>query len=345
MATTTAIAIATGVNDAIDSYEVDGTGVSALVFDTGAVSPTHADFSGRLVNNDAVLPSPHATHVAGTVAGNGAASNGMNAGMAPGASIESFALDLTGGSFLLYTDPGDIELDYRQGLQRGVDVANASLGSNVAANGLPCSLIGDYGDTAALIDSIARGALGEPLIMTWSAGNERNLPDCGNLYSTIAPPAAAKNPIMIGATNSNDHSLTTFTSWGPTDDGRLRPDICAPGCQVGGDGGITSCALNGQYSVLCGTSMSAPTVCGLIALILESYRIQYPATDDPLNSTMKALLAHTALDLETLGPDYSSGYGDVQALAALDHVSNGDFFEERLDQGQVYAFFRRRRAE
>ena len=50
----------------------------------------------------------------------------------------------------------------------------------------------------------------------------------------------AKNNVVIGATNSNDNSITDFTSFGPTDDGRVRPDVMAPGCQSNDDFGVTS---------------------------------------------------------------------------------------------------------
>ena len=59
--------------------------------------------------------------------------------------------------------------------------------------------------------------------------------------------------------NSNDDSVTSFTSWGPCDDGRLKPDVSAPGCETGGDGGVTSSTAtsDSSYSSFCGTSTAA----------------------------------------------------------------------------------------
>ncbi|MEZ6083583.1 MAG: S8 family serine peptidase [Phycisphaerae bacterium] len=81
--------------------------------------------------------------------------------------------------------------------------------------------------------------------------------------------------------NSDDDSATFFSSWGPTDDGRLKPDISAPGCQNDGDGGVTSTVVGGGYNTFCGTSMATPTATGVIALILQDYRLQFPVANDP----------------------------------------------------------------
>ena len=77
------------------------------------------------------------------------------------------------------------------------------MGTNVAPNGFDCNLEGNYGATSQLLDSIVRGSAGEPYVMTWAAGNERGSGRCGTLYNTTAPPAGAKNPIQVGATNSD----------------------------------------------------------------------------------------------------------------------------------------------
>ena len=146
-------------------YELDGSGITALVYDVGSVDPNHPDFAGRLTLGDEAGVHEHPTHVAGTAGGNGAASGGLYRGMAPGVSLISYAIggDLTGVP--LYTDPLDIERDYREAIQMfGVDLASNSIGTNVCANAFDCELTGDYGVTASLIDAIVGGQLGEPLI-------------------------------------------------------------------------------------------------------------------------------------------------------------------------------------
>ena len=163
--------------------------------------------------------------------------------MAPAVDLVSYGFEVAGGLVqgFLYTDPGDIEADYTEAINlHGADLSNNSIGTNTAPNGFPCEWEGNYGATGALIDEIARGSLGNPFRIVWANGNERGSGACGSTYLTTAPPACAKNHITVGAMNSNDDSVTGFTSWGPCDDGRLKPDISGPGCESGGDSGVTS---------------------------------------------------------------------------------------------------------
>lgn len=324
-------------------YSLDGSGVTVLVFDGGTARASHTDFGGRLTVRDNSGQATHATHVAGTIGGSGAASGGTFKGMAPGVTIESYGLQSAGGIFL-YTNPGDIESDYDEAINTfGADVANNSIGTNTETNGFPCEIQGDYGVTAALIDSIVGGALGEPFRIIWANGNERQGSRCdvegfGDYYST-APPACAKNHITVGALNSNNDGMTGFSSWGPCDDGRIKPDISAPGCQSGGDGGVTSCSASGNnsYTTMCGTSMASPTVCGLSALLIEDYRNQFGELPDPRNSTLKALFAHTAVDRGNVGPDYQFGYGSVRIQPAVDTLRAGRSIENSVNHGETFS--------
>lgn len=320
-------------------YGLNGAGVTVLVYDGGYAYSSHVDFQGRLAVRDSSGLSEHATHVSGTIGGAGVA-NPIYRGMAPGVTIQSYGYEQVGGLHqgFLYTDPGDLLADYTEAVNvYGADIANNSIGTNTASNGFPCDWEGDYGVTSALIDSIVAGSLGAPMRIVWANGNERSSGRCGTTYHTTAPPACAKNHITVGAMNSNDDSVTYFTSWGPTDDGRLKPDISAPGCQIGSDNGVTSCsASTNGYVTYCGTSMASPTVCGLSSLLLQDYRAQYPGQPDPRNSTLKVLLAHNAQDLDTPGPDYKSGYGSVRIQRTIDFLRTGHFTEDQVDQDGVY---------
>ncbi len=335
----------TGANEAQAApYGLSGAGISVLVFDGGVGLSSHSDFGGRHTTRDDDGLSDHATHVAGTIGGDGAQSGGTYAGMAPAVILESYGAQWPGGfgEGGLYTDPGDIEADFHEAItQYGVDISNASIGTNTAPNGFPCEWEGNYGATGQLIDTIARGDGSNPLFTTpfrlvWANGNERQTSRCGSTYVSTAPPACAKNHITVGALNSNDDSVTSFTSWGPTDDGRIKPDISGPGCQSNDDNDVTSCSSSGGYTGKCGTSMSAPTVCGLSALLLEDYRAHYPELDDPRASTLKAIFAHTAQDVENVGPDYKTGYGSVRIIPAIDLVRAGNFLEDVVNHGDVY---------
>ncbi len=327
-------------------YGLDGTGVTVMVYDGGKMF-AHQDFGSRLTigPSDTSSTSNHATHVGGTIGGDGSG-NINNRGMAPGVDIISYGFEQEGGlqEGFLYSDPGDLEADYTEAIQTfGADIANNSIGTNTAPNGFDCLTTGNYGVTSALIDSIARGSMGSPFRIVWANGNERQSSRCqgddfgnhGEFYST-APPACAKNHITVGSVDSDTDSTSWFSSWGPTDDGRIKPDISAPGCQAGGDGGVTSTSSSGGYTVMCGTSMASPTTAGVAALILEQYRITFPDRDDLTNATLKSILANTAEDRGNVGPDYKYGYGSIRAVPAIDTVIAGNVIESEVAQGGVY---------
>lgn len=320
--------------------ELDGAGVNLLIYDSGAVLISHPDLSDHLTILDDSAALSHSTHVAGTAGGSGAASFGMQRGMAPGVHLLSAGIIFSGtSSVILYSDPGDLESDFDTALshsQYPCDIANMSLGSNVEVNFYPCAIQGDYGASDRLLDGIVRGSLGRPLVVVIAGGNERQSSRCdvegfGDFYS-IAPPAGSKNPLSIGAVNSDDDSMTMFSSWGPTDDGRLKPDFVGPGCQTDGDGGVTSCAVFSTYEVRCGTSMAAPTVAGMCAILFEEYRRLHPFAAAPRAAAYKALFANTAVDLGQAGPDYRFGFGSVRLLPALAALR-----EHRLAEGSVSA--------
>ena len=298
-------------------YGLDGSGVDVLVYDGGSVYP-HDDLDSRRVWGDAASHSDHATHVAGTICGDGTVDSRFR-GMAPAANLLSLGFEYDDSGVFLYTNPGDIEDDLyyaRVEWESSADLFNASIGSNTAWNNFPCSYEGNYGLTSLLIDAIVRGEQGKPFIAAWAAGNERGGP-CGSSYHTTAPPAGAKNPIQSGATDAVDDSMASFSSWGPTDDGRLKPVVCAPGLAV------VSCNENNSYVEKNGTSMASPTTAGVIALLLQQYRDSYfsGATDvEFLPSSAKALLIHTAVDLGNTGPDFQFGYGRIDAVSASDAI-------------------------
>jgi hypothetical protein len=335
--------------DVVQQSSIDGSGVKVLVYDGGTARDTHVDFGGRLTVHDSSGMHYHATHVAGTIGGDGYASSGVYRGMAPGVTMLSYGFEYDGSGIFLYSNPGDIESDYNEAINTyGAHISNNSIGTNTESNGFDCSLQGDYGVTSQLIDTIIRGDgsngfFTNPFRIVWANGNERQGSRCdvegyGDYYST-APPAGAKNHITVGALNSNDDSMTSFSSWGPVDDGRMKPDVSAPGCQSGGDDGVTSTDSSSDtaYTTLCGTSMAAPTVCGLSALLLQDFRALYPGEPDPRNSTLKILLAHNAEDLGNIGPDYQYGYGSVRIQQTLDFMLTGNFLEDQVDEGGIFS--------
>ncbi|MBN2149399.1 MAG: S8 family serine peptidase [Anaerolineales bacterium] len=326
-------------------YGLDGTGVRVFVFDGGTVLTTHNTFnsgSGSRVTmiDNAANVQDHPTHVAGTVAGDG--DGGRAQGVAPGATILSAEYEQTGGTMLFWDNAGDIQADYALARNSyNADFGTNSIGSNTASNNYDCAREGDYGVSSNMLDGIVRGnngIVGSAVLMTWANGNERTggttYPGrCGSNYLTTAPPSCAKNPIHIGAINSDYDTMTSFSSWGPCDDGRLKPILSAPGCELGRASGETYIysslsTSNTAYggSGWCGTSMATPAAAGVVALMLEQWRLEGygGANDRPLPALFKALLMHSARDLGQDGPDYIYGYGEVDAQAAVDLIINGN---------------------
>ena len=312
-------------------YGLSGLGVVVGIWNGGHVDADHDDFTDRVTFGDNADIGSHATHVAGTMAGDGSLSWEKDGtpyqwrGMAPAAQILSYDWNNSTGE---YSDAINIY---------NISISNNSWGYDIdEAKYDNCSLYGDYPTIVAEYDAIVRGGEGKPVMIVFAVGNDRNDLDCGFVspdvgYGTVPPPATGKNLLTVGAVNSDTDSMTVFSAWGPVDDGRLKPDLVAPGCEEGGEGFIKSTLPGDQYGGpgYCGTSMAAPVVSGIAALIVERFKDNYGS--EALPSTVKAYMIHTAVDLETPGPDYRTGYGKVNALAAIDAVDSFKFVEEQLE--------------
>ena len=336
------------------SYGLDGNGVDVFVFDGGRARTSHVELDDHIGSIDSDSFDDHPTHVACTVAGDGSGVARAE-GMAPGAWILTAGYSQSSGTMLFWDNYGDMLTDYTNARNTGAgghvsDMATNSIGSNVAMNSYNCAREGDYGVSSRLIDQMVRNdgdasGINGKYIVTWAAGNERSAgppPNywprgrCGSNYAVIPPPACAKNPITVGALNSDYDAMTTFSSWGPCDDGRMKPTVSGPGCESSssshgiGEGGIYSCDNSGNngHTIMCGTSMATPAVAGIVALLLEQYHTDVGSDSEPLNSTMRAILAHTAKDLGNPGPDYSYGYGRVWGPAAVDILHDTSKWQE-----------------
>ena len=171
------------------------------------------------------------------------------------------------------------------------------------------------------------------LILVKSSGNDRNDYGAGNSahhhsgepdklytdyhapdgdYDSIGALAVAKNLITVGAVDDAGE-MTAFSGWGPTDDGRVKPDLVANGL------GVYSTDLGGGYTVKSGTSMSTAVVTGSLALVVERHQALYGEAPSPARA--KALLVNTARDLGNPGPDYVYGWGLLDTWAAVNVVN------------------------
>lgn len=137
-------------------------------------------------------------------------------------------------------------------------------------------------------------------------------------YDSLPPAQVAKNTLVVGAVQDvpNQNTTTEFSSWGPTDDGRVKPDVMGNGDDLLSSGA----RANDAYFSTSGTSMAAPNVTGTAVLLIEHYQNLF--YDQPRSATTKGLLIHTAVDAGNDGPDYSFGWGLVNAADAANFLSN-----------------------
>jgi hypothetical protein len=236
--------------------------------------------------------------------------------MAPAATLKSYPWWFSAGEALT---------DYTFVINsRDARISNNSWGygpGDPATESACNSLNGAYWAECTTIDNIVRGAAGEPITIVKSAGNARATwasDECGSIgwtWNTVAPWETSKNIICVGAINSDNSVMTAFSSWGPCDDGRIKPDVVGPGCKS--TGGIRSLRLGSGYTDKCGTSMSSPAVAGAVALLYERWD-NVIGGSSPLPSTVKGLLINSAEDLGSAGPDYAYGHGKVDIAAAVD---------------------------
>ncbi|KAB7745586.1 S8 family serine peptidase [Nostocoides sp. F2B08] len=278
-----------------------GDGVMVAVLDTG-VDAEHPDLADAVVaaqdfsfvddpENPDDQPNPddiygHGTHVAGIITGNGAASNGEIVGVAPDAVImNGKVLDDSG-----FGSDSQIIAGMEWAAAEGADVVNMSLG-----------LPGGYTDgTDPLAMAVDELSAAHDVLFVIAAGNEGG-------YGTITTPGSSALALTVSAVNSADEP-TGFTSRGPRSDGGAKPDIAAPGEDILAPWVGWPDAPE-PYLSASGTSMAAPHVAGVAALLAQAR----PQLD---SQKLKAVLVGSAEDVAASVLDVGSGR--VFAPSALD---------------------------
>ncbi len=168
-------------------------------------------------------------------------------------------------------------------------------------------------------------------------------------YDLIPSQGAAKNVLTVGAvsnvlggyTTPTNVFLASFSSVGPTDDGRIKPDVVAQGVNLF----TTSNATDSAYSTVSGTSFSAPSVAGSLNLLQQLYCEVRGTNRALLASTLKGIAIHTADDCGATGPDYTFGWGMMNTPSAARLITNnlaGDghsqIKEVALPNGETISF-------
>ncbi len=168
--------------------------------------------------------------------------------------------------------------------------------------------------------------------------------DAANGYENISHRGNAKNIITVGSVNDAVNgagqrdlakaTLALSSSRGPTDDGRIKPDIVANGVSLRSTG-ISSDTVSNTLS---GTSMAAPSAAGSASLLVDQYRRLFPGSDMRA-STLKGLIIHTADDLGNPGPDYHYGWGLINVKKAADVIieHHANLFKKTMIEDELTA--------
>lgn len=290
-------------------YDLDGEGIIVGVWEAGGVALAgHNELEGRVeVIDEMADVTFHATHVTGTIISEG---NNINArGMAPGAIAKNSDSDNDIAELASYALDGGL-------------LTNHSYGTILTQNNQ--HVLGIYTSAAGLWDRLL---FNSPYLLSCkSAGNTRddgfNSQDNG--YDQLLNASCAKNNLVVGAiddvdglSSPTDFNESSFSSWGPTDDWRIKPDITANGV------GVFSCSNQGvnDYNNSSGTSMSVATVTGAAALLQQYY--ERLNGEYMKSATVKALILGTADELGPHdGPDFREGWGLMNARKAADAIFN-----------------------
>ena len=329
--------------------------------DNGDVNNIHPDFKNKrivgMITSGASRDrgssswydnSGHGTHVAGTACGTGAASDGQFCGMASGASILILAC---GGAAGLYVgSDSELESTYNQGAR----VMNNSWGSGSS---------GSYSSESRSYDTLVWNH--KDYTVCFAAGNDNsklNLPtECH-----LTPGACSKNVIAVGASENYrpmaspetepydglHQGMAFFSSRGPCSDGRIKPDIAAPGTA------INSCKASREatsvrseyYTQLYGTSMASPVAAGCAAVIRD-YLIKKRGVSSPSASLVKAVMfcgARTLYpgqypyfeEIPQTRPNAVEGHGHINMQESLEPTDGEMKFKEySVGNGQVITNF------
>lgn len=359
------------------TVDLDGAGELIGVADTG-LDETHPDFTGRIVatiargrTDDASDPDGHGTHVAGTILGDGQASGGTVAGVAPAAQL--FFQSVMDANGRLGGLPSDIRLLFQEAYDAGVRVHNNSWGAYLYSR---------YGANSLQTDAFVHAH--PDFLPVIAAGNEGScLPGMSGRpngfvdFPSLSAPATSKNGLTVGASRSartrggyaqltwgalwnrdfptppmstamvsgDPEALAGFSSRGPCDFGAIKPDLTAPGTDIAAPRSSTAPLRNfwgaypgnPRYAFMGGTSMASPIVAGAAALVRQYYRQRRGHT--PSAALMKATLINGTAKMSGVDansepkgfPNFDQGFGRLDLAGSLPSASRPDMRLEFLD--------------
>ena len=287
---------------------LDGSGIEIGHWEAGGLALlTHQELAGKVTHAENEAVSSHATHTAGTMIATG---------------INSSARGMASSSTIVSRRSNNDEAEIANFAAAGGILSNHSYSSGNPNGNIP--EYGAYSNNSRQWDEILYNA--PFLTLCKSAGNTRNdgVNTGDNGYDLVYTTAVTKNVLTIGAVNDVGNYIgpssvtqSSFSSWGPTDDWRIKPDLVANGVSVFSSDNDDDT----DYSYKSGTSMSTPSITGAIALLQQHH--------NNVNSvymkaaTVKALLLGTTDEAGADdGPDFQNGWGLINAERAAQVISN-----------------------
>lgn len=310
---------------------VTGSGMTAGVWDGGMVRSTHFEFTNRVTINDSGTSlSQHATHVTGTIIAQGII-NSSRRGCAYQANALTHDWNSDLSEMLTFASNGYL-------------VSNHSYGA--IASETPVYSFGSYSTQTAMLDDLMHTYPYYQVVKC--AMNDRSnfsIPQVVNKfgYDLLVGLSNAKNVITVAAvenvqnyTSASDVIMSNFSNYGPTDDGRIKPDIAAVGVDVNSCNSVS----NNSFVVLSGTSMATPAITGLLLLLQKHYNNLNPSSYMKSASARGVLFHSTREAGQNVGPDYEFGWGLADGYEAARLISgkgNNVILDERtLNDGETY---------
>jgi hypothetical protein len=294
-------------SDFATGLHYDGAGVSISLADDGEVGP-HIDFTGRITNLISTgAGGSHGDMTSGIAAGGGNLNPTMQ-GMASGAHL-----------YIHDVDDGTSPYDHVYNAPFYYTTYGAIITSTSYSQG--CN---EYNSIASTGDQIAHQ--NPHLNFVYSAGN-RGQNDCGfgtgAAWGTITGGfKQGKNVIACG--NLDAYGILDATSSrGPAEDGRVKPDICANGKNQ------NSTRDNNRYQVGGGTSAACPGIAGISAQLIQAYREMHSGDEAP-SALIKSCMLNSAEDIGNPGPDYTYGWGRVNAYRALSTLQDNRYLLDSI---------------
>jgi hypothetical protein len=324
---------------------LSGKNISAGIWDGGSVLTSHQEFGQRASVKDGGTISNHATHVAGTIGAQGVDLKAR--GMAPQVNIMSYDWNNDLAEMAQEAANGLILSNHSYGFSLGWGWDGGAWKWNGHNDSLYDYRFGFYGAKSKALDQLAYAA--PHYLVVWAAGNDRS--DTGNgtrpgdgPFDCIGPEGIAKNVLTVGAvqklvnpyTSAVDVVMSSFSSWGPADDGRVKPDLVGAGVSIYS----ATSTSNTSYGNMSGTSMATPNVTGSLVLLQELYKKRHGRFMQA--ATLKGLAIHTVKQTGyTQGPDYQYGWGLMDAEKAAQMIlweDNEKYFirEINLKQGKSF---------